>query len=70
MVGMFYRAPAPGSPNFVEIGQSVQVGDVICIIEAMKMMNKIESDRTGTINAVLVNDGSAVEFDQPLFVIV
>ena len=70
MVGSFYQAPSPGSASFVEVGQSVKVGDVLCIIEAMKMMNQIEADKAGVIEAILVADGEAVEFDQPLFTIV
>jgi acetyl-CoA carboxylase biotin carboxyl carrier protein len=70
MVGTFYRSPAPTSPSFVEIGQSVKIGDVICIVEAMKMMNQIEADKAGTIDAILVEDGEPVEFDQPLISIV
>ncbi len=70
MVGTFYHAPSPGSPAFVEVGQHVKVGDVICIIEAMKMMNQIEADKAGIIEAVLVEDGQPVEFDQPLVTIV
>jgi len=70
MVGTFYRAPAPGSPNFVEVGQTVKVGDVLCIVEAMKMMNQIEADKAGTVEAILVENGEPVEFDQPLFAIV
>ena len=70
MVGTFYRAPSPTSPNFFEVGQSVKIGDVICIVEAMKMMNQIEADRSGTIEAILVENGEPVEFDQPLFSIV
>ncbi|MBY4675754.1 acetyl-CoA carboxylase biotin carboxyl carrier protein [Marinobacterium arenosum] len=70
MVGTFYRAPSPSSPAFVEVGQSVKVGDVICIIEAMKMMNQIEADRAGVVEAILVEDGQPVEFDQPLVTIV
>ncbi|WP_101758934.1 acetyl-CoA carboxylase biotin carboxyl carrier protein [Oceanicoccus sp. KOV_DT_Chl] len=70
MVGTFYAAASPGSPKFVEIGQHVKVGDVICIIEAMKMMNQIEADKAGVIEAVLVEDGQPVEFDQPLVTIV
>jgi len=69
MVGTFYRCPSPGAPAFSEIGQTVKEGDVICIIEAMKMMNQIEADKSGTITAVLVEDGEAVEFDQPLVTI-
>tara|TARA_R110002110_G_C13470397_1_gene720548 strand:+ start:30399 stop:30878 length:480 start_codon:yes stop_codon:yes gene_type:complete len=70
MVGTFYRSPSPTSPSFVEVGQSVNVGDVICIVEAMKMMNQIEADKSGTIEAILVDNGEPVEFDQPLFTIV
>jgi acetyl-CoA carboxylase biotin carboxyl carrier protein len=69
MVGTFYRAPSPESPAFVEVGQSVKVGDVLCIVEAMKMMNQIEADKAGVIKAILVDDGSPVEFDQPMFTI-
>ena len=69
MVGTFYRAPSPDSPPFAEVGQSVKVGDVLCIVEAMKMMNQIESDKAGVIKAILVDDGSPVEFDQPMFTI-
>ncbi len=70
MVGTFYRAPSPGSPHFIEIGQHVKPGDVICIVEAMKMMNQIEADKAGTVEAILVEDGEPVEFDQPLITIV
>ncbi len=70
MVGTFYRAPTPSAPAFVEVGQRVKVGDVLCIVEAMKMMNQIESDRAGVIEAILVENGQPVEFDQPLFTIV
>jgi acetyl-CoA carboxylase biotin carboxyl carrier protein len=70
MVGTFYASPAPGSPAFVSVGQSVSAGDVLCIIEAMKMMNQIEADKSGTIGAILVEDGEAVEFDQPLVTII
>jgi acetyl-CoA carboxylase biotin carboxyl carrier protein len=70
MVGTFYRAASPTSPPFVEVGQTVKVGDVICIVEAMKMMNQIEADRAGTIGAILVENGEPVEFDQPLITIV
>lgn len=69
MVGTFYRAPSPTAKSFVEVGQSVQAGEVICIVEAMKMMNQIEADKSGTIVDVLVENGQPVEFDQPLFVI-
>ena len=70
MVGTFYASPAPYSPPFVIVGQTVAVGDVICIIEAMKMMNQIEADKAGTIGAILIEDGEAVEFDQPIVTIV
>ena len=70
MVGTFYRAPSPGASPFVEAGQSVKAGDVVCIIEAMKMMNHIEADKSGTIGAFLVEDGQPIEFDQPLVSIV
>ena len=70
MVGTFYRSPSPTSPAFIEVGKQVQAGDVICIIEAMKMMNQIEADKAGTIEAILVEDGEPVEFDQPLVTIV
>lgn len=70
MVGTFYRAPSPTSPSFVEVGQTVKVGDVVCIVEAMKMMNQIEADKAGTVEAILVDNGEPVEFDQPLFSIV
>jgi acetyl-CoA carboxylase biotin carboxyl carrier protein len=70
MVGTFYRSPSPGSPSFIEVGKHVKVGDVICIIEAMKMMNQIEADKAGIIEAILVEDGNPVEFDQPLVTIV
>jgi len=69
MVGTFYRSPSPESPAFAEVGQSVKVGDVLCIVEAMKMMNQIEADKAGVIKAVLVEDGAPVEFDQPMFTI-
>lgn len=70
MVGTFYRSPSPGSASFVEVGQQVKVGDVLCIVEAMKMMNQIEADKSGTIEAILVENGEPVEYDQPLFTIV
>jgi acetyl-CoA carboxylase biotin carboxyl carrier protein len=70
MVGTFYRAPSPSSPSFVEVGQTVKIGDIVCIVEAMKMMNQIEADKAGTISAILVESGEPVEFDQPLFSIV
>lgn len=70
MVGTFYSAPSPGSPAFVEVGQHVKPGDVICIVEAMKMMNQIEADKAGVVEAILVEDGEPVEFDQPMITIV
>jgi acetyl-CoA carboxylase biotin carboxyl carrier protein len=69
MVGTFYGAPSPGAAPFVQVGQSVKEGEVICIIEAMKMMNQIEADKSGTVTAVLIEDGEAVEFDQVLVTI-
>jgi acetyl-CoA carboxylase biotin carboxyl carrier protein len=69
MVGTYYRAPAPGAKPFVEIGSRVKVGDPLCIIEAMKMLNQIESDKDGVVKAILVENGQPVEFDQPLVVI-
>jgi acetyl-CoA carboxylase biotin carboxyl carrier protein len=69
MVGTFYRAPAPGSKNFAEVGQSVNAGDTVCIIEAMKLLNEIEADQGGVIKAILVENGQPVEYGEPLFVI-
>ncbi|AGV11427.1 TPA: acetyl-CoA carboxylase biotin carboxyl carrier protein [Haemophilus influenzae] len=69
MVGTFYRSPSPEAKVFVEVGQSVKVGDALCIVEAMKMMNRIEADKAGVVKAILINDGDAVEFDEPLIVI-
>lgn len=69
MVGTFYRSPNPGSPAFVEVGQSVKEGDPLCIIEAMKLLNEIEADKSGTIKEILVENGQPVEYGQPLFVI-
>ncbi|MCP1673185.1 acetyl-CoA carboxylase biotin carboxyl carrier protein [Natronocella acetinitrilica] len=69
MVGTFYRAPNPGAKPFVEVGQHVKVGDTLCIVEAMKMLNQIESDKDGVVSAILLEDGLPVEFDQPLFVV-
>lgn len=69
MVGTFYRSGSPGSPAFVEVGQSVKKGDTLCIIEAMKLMNEIESDADGVVKAILVDNGQPVEFDQPMFVV-
>ncbi len=70
MVGTFYRSASPSSPAFIEVGQHVKAGEVICIVEAMKMMNQIESDKSGVIEAILIEDGQPVEFDQPLVTIV
>jgi len=69
MVGTFYRASAPGAKPLAEVGQTVAVGDVLCIIEAMKLMNEIEADAAGTIKAILVENGEPVEFGEPLFII-
>ena len=69
MVGTFYRSSSPEAAAFVEVGQQVNAGDVICIIEAMKMFNQIEADRSGTVKAILVEDGHPVEYDEPLIVI-
>ncbi len=69
MVGTFYRSPSPESAAFIEVGQTVNQGDTLCIVEAMKMMNQIEADASGQILAILVEDGDPVEFDQPLVVI-
>jgi len=69
MVGSFYRSPSPGAKAFVDIGQSVNAGDTLCIIEAMKLLNEIEADHSGVIKAILVESGQAVEFGQPLFII-
>ena len=69
MVGTFYRAGAPGSKPFVEVGDSVESGDPLCIIEAMKLMNEIEADQAGVVKAILVENGQAVEYGQPLVVI-
>ncbi|MFP6780602.1 MAG: acetyl-CoA carboxylase biotin carboxyl carrier protein, partial [Gammaproteobacteria bacterium] len=69
MVGTFYNAPSPESDAFVRVGQVVSIGDPLCIIEAMKIMNPIEADRAGTITAVLAENGHPVEYEQPLFVI-
>lgn len=69
MVGTFYRSSSPESEPFVEVGQSVSAGDVICIIEAMKMFNQIEADRSGVVKSILVDNGHPVEFDEPLIVI-
>ena len=69
MVGTFYRAPSPGAKAFVEVGQSVNSGDTLCIIEAMKLLNEIEADQGGVIKAILVENGQPVEYGEPLFVI-
>jgi acetyl-CoA carboxylase biotin carboxyl carrier protein len=69
MVGTFYRAPSPGSKAFVEEGQKVSKGDTLCIIEAMKILNQIESDKSGTVKKILAENGQPVEYNQPLFVI-
>ena len=69
MVGTFYGAPTPGAKPFADIGQNVNIGDTLCIIEAMKLMNQIESDKAGTIKAILAENGQPVEYNQPLFVI-
>ena len=69
MVGTFYAAPSPGAKNFVEVGQKVNAGDVLCIVEAMKMMNQIEADVSGTVKAVLLSNGEPVEYDEPMFII-
>lgn len=69
MVGTFYRSPSPGAEPFAEVGQSVNVGDTLCIIEAMKLLNEIEADQSGVISAILVESGQPVEFGQPLFII-
>ena len=69
MVGTFYRASAPGAKDFVEVGQSITAGDTVCIIEAMKLLNEIESDQGGVIKAILVENGQPVEYGEPLFVI-
>ena len=70
MVGTFYRAASPTSANFVEVGQTVKKGDILCIVEAMKMMNHIEAEASGVIESILVENGQPVEYDQPLFTIV
>ena len=69
MVGTFYRAPNPESPNFVNIGDTVKVGQTLCIIEAMKLLNEIESEHAGVVKEILCENGQGVEFDQPLFII-
>ena len=69
MVGTFYRSSSPGAKSFVEVGDSVNAGDTLCIVEAMKMMNQIESDKAGVVKEILVDNQQPVEFDQPLFII-
>ena len=69
MVGTFYRSPSPGAKAFVEVGQQVNVGDPLCIIEAMKLLNEIEAERAGTIKAILIENGQPVEYGEPLFII-
>lgn len=69
MVGTFYRAPAPGAKPFVEVGQSVSVGDTLCIVEAMKLLNQIESDTAGVVKSILIENEQPVEYGQPLFII-
>jgi acetyl-CoA carboxylase biotin carboxyl carrier protein len=69
MVGTFYRSSAPGAPAFVEVGATVKEGDTLCIIEAMKLLNEIDADVSGTVTKILVENGQPVEFGQPLFVI-
>ncbi|MBI3561243.1 MAG: acetyl-CoA carboxylase biotin carboxyl carrier protein [Gammaproteobacteria bacterium] len=69
MVGTFYRSPSPGAKTFVEVGSTVKAGETLCIIEAMKLLNQIEADKSGTIKAILVENGQPVEYNQPLFII-
>ena len=69
MVGTFYRTPSPDAKAFIEVGQKVNVGDTLCIVEAMKMMNQIEADKSGVVKAILIESGQPVEFDEPLVVI-
>ena len=69
MVGIFYEAQAPGKPSFVELGQTVAKGDVLCIIEAMKIMNQVESEKAGVVSRIMANNGEPVEYGQPLFII-
>lgn len=69
MVGTFYRTPSPDAKAFIEVGQKVNAGDTLCIVEAMKMMNQIEADKSGVVKAILVENGQPVEFDEPLVVI-
>ena len=69
MVGTFYRCPSPESAPFIEVGKHIKIGDTICVVEAMKMMNHIESDVSGIVESILVEDGEAVEFNQPLVIV-
>ena len=69
MVGTFYRAASPSAPVFVEVGQTVKAGDTLCIIEAMKLMNEIEAEKSGVVKEILVENGQPVEFGEPLFII-
>ena len=69
MIGTFYRSPAPEKPNFVEVGDEIRVGQTICIVEAMKLFNEIESEVAGRVVKVLVDDATPVEYDQPLFIV-
>lgn len=69
MVGTFYRAPGPNAPAFVEVGQTVKAGDTLCIIEAMKLMNEIEAEKSGVVKEILVENGTPVEYGEPLFII-
>ena len=69
MVGTFYRSASPGAKPFVEVGDSIKVGETVCIVEAMKILNEIEADKSGTIQKILCENGQAVEYGQPLFVI-
>ena len=69
MVGTFYRSPSPSAPAFVEVGQTVKEGQTLCIIEAMKLMNEIEAEKSGVVKAILVENGQPVEYGEPLFVI-
>jgi acetyl-CoA carboxylase biotin carboxyl carrier protein len=69
MVGTYYSAPSPGAKPFVEIGSEIKIGQILCIIEAMKMMNQIESDKAGRVTAILAKNGEPVEFGQPLFIV-
>ncbi|NOS96312.1 MAG: acetyl-CoA carboxylase biotin carboxyl carrier protein, partial [Methylotenera sp.] len=69
MVGTFYRSPSPDAKSFVEVGDTVAIGDTLCIIEAMKLLNEIESDKAGVVKKILVDNGQAVEYGEPLFII-